>query len=173
IEEAKISKGTFYNYFVSKNECLLAILEKVQAEGDQKRMELEHGKNRNDEEIFIQQIAVRSNMNRKYSMLALFDAIAHLDDPGIKKFLRKQYQTEVNWTAKRISEIYTPGTIDYSIDQAVMLVGMIHHFMHTWKMGTEQDVEAETVIRFLLKRLRPMINNQLETGERFFSPGWL
>ena len=27
LDEAKISKGTFYNYFSSKNECLIAILD--------------------------------------------------------------------------------------------------------------------------------------------------
>ena len=27
IEEAKISKGTFYNYFPSKKDCLIAILD--------------------------------------------------------------------------------------------------------------------------------------------------
>ncbi|MDY0395878.1 TetR/AcrR family transcriptional regulator [Virgibacillus halophilus] len=37
IQAAEISKGTFYNYFPSKNECLIAILAYVDREGDQKK----------------------------------------------------------------------------------------------------------------------------------------
>ena len=32
IEEANVSKGTFYNYFSSKNECIIAILENARKE---------------------------------------------------------------------------------------------------------------------------------------------
>lgn len=44
IDEAEISKGTFYNYFASKKDCLLAIIEFIEAEGKQKRMEPCHRK---------------------------------------------------------------------------------------------------------------------------------
>lgn len=32
IDESKISKGTFYNYFSSKNECIIAIIENAEEE---------------------------------------------------------------------------------------------------------------------------------------------
>jgi AcrR family transcriptional regulator len=173
LDEAEISKGTFYNYFGSKNECLLAILENVQAEGDQKRIELTVGKSTKDEVVFIQQMAVRSNMNRKYNMLALFDAIHHLDDPEIREFLRKQYKAEIQWVSIRVTEIFGQETRDYAIDFAVMFLGAIHHFMHVWKMGTDEVVEPEKVIRFILNRFKPIFREQVKTGERFFPFDWL
>ncbi|WP_053074913.1 TetR/AcrR family transcriptional regulator [Ornithinibacillus californiensis] len=169
LDEAEISKGTFYNYFTSKNECLLAIIEYVEAEGYQKRIELAIGKDQQDEEVFIKQLAVRLNMNKKYNMLALFNHVMQLDDKEIRKYMDKQYRAELNWVSKRIADVYTPGKNDYSLDHAVMLLGMVHHFLHVWKMGMEEEVEPEKVIRFILKRMKSMMNDQMKSGEKFFS----
>lgn len=173
LDEAEISKGTFYNYFGSKNECLLAILENVQAEGDQKKIELSIGKSAKDEVIFIQQMAVRSNMNKKYNMLALFDAIHNLDDPEIKQFLGKQYKAELKWVSTRVTEIFEQETEEYAMDFAVMFLGAIHHFMYVWKMGTDEVVDPERVIGFILNRYKAIIQEQVKTGEQFFPLDWL
>jgi len=172
ISEANISKGTFYNYFVSKHECLLAIMESVQEEGDQKRIELSLGKSKKDEEIFIQQIAVRSTINRKYNMLILFESIMHLEEPAVKSFLEDQYRNEVHWMANRICEVYSPENCDYALDHAVMFLGMFQHFLYVWKMQAEEELESEKVIRFILNRLKPIIHEQIQSGEPFFSRNW-
>ncbi|WP_042149508.1 TetR/AcrR family transcriptional regulator [Paucisalibacillus sp. EB02] len=172
VNDANISKGTFYNYFVSKNECLLAILESVQEEGNQKRIELSLGKSIKDEDVFIHQIAVRSNMNRKYNMLILFESIMHLNEPDIETFLEDQYRDEVQWIANRICEIYSPEYWDYALDHAVMFLGMFQHFMYVWKMETDEEFETEKVIRFILNRLKPIIDEQIQSGEKFFARDW-
>uniref|UniRef100_UPI000225ADC7 TetR/AcrR family transcriptional regulator n=1 Tax=Ornithinibacillus scapharcae TaxID=1147159 RepID=UPI000225ADC7 len=172
IDHAGVSKGTFYNYFASKVDCLLAILESVHTIGEQKRLELALSKDKHDEEVFIQQIIVRSKMNQEHDMLILFDMIMHLDEPKIKEFLDKQYQYELQWISRRLCEIYTPAIREQSVDYAVMLLGSIHHFMHVWKLTTVEEIDLEKVIRFILKRMKPMIHEQIQTGEKFFSIDW-
>ncbi|WP_036689509.1 TetR/AcrR family transcriptional regulator [Paucisalibacillus globulus] len=172
LNAAEISKGTFYNYFGSKNECLLAILESVQEEGDQKRMGLLQGKSKQDEEIFIQQIAVRTNINSKYNMLILFESLMHLDEPIIKNFFDNQYRNEVHWIATRICEVYSPEDCDYSLDHAIMLLGMFQHFMYVWKMETGEEIEAEKVIQFILNRMKPIIQEQIQSSKKFFPVDW-
>ena len=44
IHAAEISKGTFYNHFTSKGECLIAILEEGRKEASLRRHELIYGK---------------------------------------------------------------------------------------------------------------------------------
>ncbi|WP_246483829.1 TetR/AcrR family transcriptional regulator [Heyndrickxia vini] len=56
LEGSSISKGTFYNYFPSKNELLLAIFADSYNELEKKREKLLIGQNRSDIEIFIKQI---------------------------------------------------------------------------------------------------------------------
>lgn len=172
VNKAGISKGTFYNYFGSKNECLLAILENVQAEGDQKRIEIGIGNSRQDEDVFIQQIAVRADMNKEYDMLALFEAIHNFDDPDIKNFIKAQYISEVQWISKRISEVYSLESEERSMDHAVMFMGAFQHFMYVWRLGTDMEVELKNMIRFILNRLKPMIQEQARSGEFFFPLNW-
>lgn len=172
IDQAGISKGTFYNYFASKIDCLLAILESVHRIGEQKRLEIAMGRDKQDEEIFIQQIVVRSNMNREHDMLILFDIITHLDDPKIKEFLDKQYEFEIQWISNRLCEIYSPEVREYSVDYAVMLLGSIHHYVHVWKLATGEEVELDKVIRFILRRMKPMLVEQMKSQEKFFSLEW-
>ena len=48
LDESGISKGTFYNYFTSKNECLMAILEHGHDEAKVRRRELLIGQDPTD-----------------------------------------------------------------------------------------------------------------------------
>ncbi|MEN2466118.1 TetR/AcrR family transcriptional regulator [Ornithinibacillus sp. FSL M8-0202] len=173
IDEAEISKGTFYNYFASKKDCLLAIIEFIEAEGKQKRMELAIGKDKQDEEVFIKQVAVRIDMTRKYHIHALIDSVMEVDKLEITKYVNQQFRSELQWLAMRLREVYTPGIPDYAFDQSVMLSGMIHHFLYVWNMGASKELEAERVIRFIIKRLKPAILEQVESGETFFDYNWL
>ena len=50
ITAAQISKGTFYNHFTSKSECLIAILEESRAEATLLRNELAIGSKLADED---------------------------------------------------------------------------------------------------------------------------
>ena len=52
LDESCISKGTFYNYFSSKNECLIAILEHAHDEATVRRRELLIGQDLSDKNDF-------------------------------------------------------------------------------------------------------------------------
>lgn len=173
VKQADISKGTFYNYFSSKSECLMAILEFVKEKSDQKRRELAFGKDKQDEAVFVEQIATRMNMNREHKLIALFEAATLTDDEELIAFIKSQHIEEIKWTAKRIAEIYSPGNSQFSLDHAGILIGMIHHLMHIWKLGTDKDIAIRKVITFALNRLKPMIQDQMQKGDIFFPKDWL
>lgn len=173
IQEAEISKGTFYNYFNSKNECLIAILAYVNEQGDQQRRELAEGKDKRDESVFVRQLGVRMNLNKERNLFPLFESVMFSDDPELIAYMKKQHILEMQWVAKRITEIYTPGVSDYALDQATILFGIIHHFIHVWKIGTDKDFQLEKLIQFALNRLKPVIEDQLSKKEAFFPQGWL
>ena len=64
IERAGISKGTFYNYFSSKTECIEAILEQARYDASLLRAELMIGKDPTDINVFANQIAVLWKINQ-------------------------------------------------------------------------------------------------------------
>ncbi|MFC0301099.1 TetR/AcrR family transcriptional regulator [Virgibacillus soli] len=173
ITEAKIAKGTFYNYFSSKNECFISVLAYIKEMGDQRRLELAADKDKTDEHTFIEQIAVRMNMSKEYNLISLFESASFSDDKELIKFIKQQHMKEIEWIASRIVEIYSPGTKKYALDQAIILLGIINHFMHAWIMGTSKQVSTTKVIRFAINRLKPIIVEQMKSDEVFFPRDWL
>ncbi|SHG18534.1 TetR/AcrR family transcriptional regulator [Ornithinibacillus halophilus] len=173
INEANIAKGTFYNYFVSKNECLMAILEFVEEKGDQRRQELEYGKKKTDEKVFIDQVAVRMNMNKEYNLLHLFETVTFSSDKDLIEFMKKQHTKEIKWIGNRIYELFQLEKQDYIVDHAVIFLGMLHHIMHFWKINSDRDIPIEQPIQFVLNRLKPMVYEQIESGELFFKKDWI
>lgn len=173
LDEAGIAKGTFYNYFSSKNECLLAIVEYVNEECDRRRKELAFGKSKDDKEVFIAQMTERINMYQRYHFIDLFASIFSNNALDLKTFVIQDHCKELIWTSTRLAEIYHIETKRYSLDQAVMLVGMIHHFIHVWTLGGTNEIDAEPVIRFVLARMEPMIQEQIQSGDLFFPEQWL
>ena len=169
LDRANVAKGTFYNYFASKNDCLLAILEYVNEIGNRKRAELARGRKSTDENLFVEQVAVRTKLNREFNIVSLFESVAFSSDEKFMSFMKDQYFQEIDWIGKRLMEMYAPSSKKYAADQAIILLSMIHHFMHVAKL-LEQQVQIEDVVRYALHRIQPIINDQPQTKEVFFSP---
>ncbi|HEY2421411.1 MAG TPA: TetR/AcrR family transcriptional regulator, partial [Neobacillus sp.] len=70
-----ISKGTFYNYFASKSELIIAIFKSIFKKLDQERNELMIGKNPSDIDIFIKQIELQLKTNKQNKLFALFEEV--------------------------------------------------------------------------------------------------
>ncbi|MDC3412209.1 TetR/AcrR family transcriptional regulator [Aquibacillus sp. 3ASR75-11] len=173
LDKAGVAKGTFYNYFDSKNECLRAILKYVTEEVDRKRREIAIGKEDDDEEVFIEQMAVRMNMNRQHHLLVMFETVSFSDDVELKSFMKEQHRAELQWITKRLGNLYPPKAKAYTLDHAVMLVGIVQHMMHVWRLGSQEEIATEKVIRYALTRVKSMINEQAENEEAFLPENWL
>lgn len=85
IERSGISKGTFYNYFSSKNECVAAILQQARSETDLNRHEIQLGKDDQDINVLIQQITILSRTNEQQGISGMFEEIMHSGDVELKK----------------------------------------------------------------------------------------
>lgn len=173
LDNASIAKGTFYNHFASKNECLMAILDHVRYETQKMRKELTLGKQKNDIEVFIQQILVRMKMNKEQNMLVLYESVFYSKDQDLKAYMRKQHTIEMNWAADRIVDLYGQDIKPYSLDRASILFGIIHHIMHVWMLGSKREYDLEDIIRYSINCLSA-VNQQQQIGqEPFFPANWL
>ncbi|UFT99236.1 TetR/AcrR family transcriptional regulator [Radiobacillus kanasensis] len=173
LDKAGVAKGTFYNYFSSKSECLIAILDYVKEEGDQKRAELAYGKPKTDEQVFAEQLAVRINMNRQYRLFGLFQAASISIDKEFQGYVKNQHGTELDWISRRIVEVYPLKDDRFCLDYATLLIGMIHQLIHVWSMGAEKEVKVEKVIQYALSQLRFIIQGDHSSMTPFFDRSWL
>src|SRR6476660_7649411 len=83
LEGSGISKGTFYNYFTSKSELLIAIFKNLQLEIEKEKNEILIGHNPADFEIFIKQINVDIQHNRKNKLFFFFYEVFISKEPDL------------------------------------------------------------------------------------------
>lgn len=171
LNEAKIAKGTFYNYFNSKNECLIAILEYVKQDSDQERREIAFGKEKDNEQVFIDQIAIRLNTDKKHNLIGLLSSISFSEDEDLKNYMVKHHLMEINWIAKRFTEIFGPQMERYALDHSIVFFGILQHFLYVGKISAQNDMIAEEVISFALSRIKLIIRTQEDSSEVIFGKG--
>jgi len=159
LDESGISKGTFYNYFSSKNECLIAILEFVRHETFARRHEIAIGKDNDNREVLIEQIAVRMRLNKEHNMLALFESIFYANDSDLKSFIKKLHISEIEWIANRLEDLFGSHMRPYTLDGSVMLMGMIQHLMQVHIFHANDELNARKLITFVLDRIEIILRD--------------
>lgn len=153
LEEAKISKGTFYNYFNSKKECLIAIIETSREDINKKRRELSLNINSNSPLGFAKQIDILWKFNHEQNLVPIFDRIFQANDPDLKKCIRQNYLQEIQWLSSRFIDIYGKKALPYSYDCAILFSGMLRQMIFTWNITRKEPVDTLLVIQFVLKRM--------------------
>lgn len=175
LNAAGISKGTFYNYFTSKNECLLAILEMANEESITRRRKLLLGQDRTDKTIFALQIVARAHVDRERNLLPIYEAVFFSNDDEMRTFVRKQYLSEISWLSGRLLEVYGPESEPYNADGAVILVGMMQHIHHFVKIGGREKntFNYDQLVPFTIRRLDDIMTGMMATGDKLLGKALL
>ncbi|RKQ33919.1 TetR/AcrR family transcriptional regulator [Oceanobacillus halophilus] len=159
LKEAQIAKGTFYNYFSSKNECLMAILELVNQEIEQERRLLVSEGESKDLSVFAKQIEVRFNIDKKHNLMQLFHSVTFTDDQVLKDFMTKLYMKEIKWIAERFKDIYGIEIERFSLDHAISFLGILQQGMLVTKFFATTSNEVAEAIKFALNQTEKIITN--------------
>lgn len=167
LDEAGVSKGTFYNYFTSKTECLMAIMESIGSEIRQKRMAAAAGKPINDPQVLAEQLSIRIQLNREKNLFSLYESIFYSQDEVLKEFSKGTYLKELDWITSRIVDIFGKEAEPYALDNAAVLHGSIQQLIHVWKLTTNEDLLTDKLAAFVVRRLEVNIASQIASGERF------
>lgn len=165
LDESQISKGTFYNYFTSKNECLLVMLEYAYDEAIIKRRELLIGQDIQDKNILSQQIVVRMQINREHNLLPIYESIFHSGDVDLRSFIIKQHFLEISWLAGRLVDVYGKEATPYAPDCAVILMGMIQHLMHFGSASPTGKVDLNRLVHFTTRRIDAIIRDTIKSND--------
>lgn len=150
IERAGISKGTFYNYFASKNECVSAVLEQLRYEAHMNRSELQVGKDPSDPDVLIEQISMIAKSSQKYGLSALFEEILHSRDKEMKQYVMQHRLFEIEWLAGRLVDVYGEKLRRYAFEAAVIFMGIQQHLLFTAKSINQSNIEPKNVARTVL-----------------------
>lgn len=171
LNESQISKGTFYNYFSSKNECIIAILDFGQEETTIRRQELLIGHDLSDKAILAEQVSIRQQVNRDHNLFPIFQAIFHSGDPDLSSFAKKNHIAELHWLAERLIDVYGESLLPYASDCAVLMVGMMHHMQQAQTSSPIEDVDTVELVKFIMRRMDSIIPTMIETKDRLLEEG--
>lgn len=134
IEKANISKGTFYNYFSSKNDCIAAILENLRYDSSQQRMAIQFGKDIHDRKVFIEQIASIIRLNQEHNLSALFEAILSSNETELKKLVMQHRIFEMDWLSNRMIEVMGEKYRDYVFEVTILFYGMFQQMLFSLRI---------------------------------------
>lgn len=157
IDKAAISKGTFYNYFSSKNDCIAEILENIRYEASQRRVAMQIGKDPTDREVLIEQITILLKLNEENNLRTLFENVLSSNQADLKKLVLQHRLIEMEWLTNRLVEVMGEDIREYAPEATVMYFGMMHYMLFTLNV-TNSAYSLHEVIETILGYVEVLID---------------
>lgn len=167
LTEANISKGTFYNYFESKNDCLVAILQASYDEAVLLRNELLTEHNKKDKKVFAEQVALRLLINRNQNLLPLYEAVFYSGDRELMVFIEAHFKEELVWIASRFTDLYGEPIRPVAPDLAILFTGMMQQYLHFSRPSFHLTIEPTDLIAYVLKMITYIVQQISVTEDAF------
>lgn len=168
IDTCTISKGTFYNYFSSKNAFMIAYLKTARHEEITRRNELIRGNDATNKAIFTKQILVRLDVASEFALREIYEHAFHSNDPGLKTFIEERITDELGWLAKRIVDLYGKGSTSYCSDCAVLFHGMMQHMLYAGK-ALKRPLNSTLMVQYIVRRLDDIMEGLNGSDDQFLT----
>jgi AcrR family transcriptional regulator len=170
LESSGISKGTFYNYFTSKGELLIAIFKNLQLEIEKEKNIILIGHSPSDIEIFIKQLTVDIRHNRKNKLFFLFNEVFISKEPELIQFLQKFEFLQVQWLFNRLVDLFGKEKKTFLFDCTILFKGMLQQSSRFYFMDKKENNNPTPIIRFCMNRLLKMVDEVSESKEQLINP---
>ncbi|HZG72292.1 MAG TPA: TetR/AcrR family transcriptional regulator [Chondromyces sp.] len=173
LDYSGISKGTFYNYFPSKNELLIALFKVVYKELEKERNDLLVGQDPSNIEIFIKQVQLQMETSRTSKLISLFEEVNSSDDKELKQFVKKGQLRGLSWLYLRFIDIFGESKERYLLDCAIMFMGMLQHNLKYNALAYGQNTNIHQIVRYSVERLVKMVEEVSESKQQLIQPNLL
>jgi AcrR family transcriptional regulator len=157
ISSANVSKGTFYNHFSSKIQCLIAILEEAREETMNARYEVALNTEPSDKNILLKQMALLSYIHRKRNLVQIFESVSGNTDKELKQVIDKHIILEIEWLASRLVDVYGEQIRAFSYECSVQAIGMMHQSFRIIAMVTKRLASPDQVVKSILDHVEGML----------------
>jgi len=166
-----ISKGTFYNYFSSKNELLIALFKTINKEIDYERNEILIGEDPANIDIFNKQVEIQLKNNKSSKLLFLYEEALVSNDKELKQFFREGQLRNIQWVYKRFLDIFGDSKKPYLLDCAIIFLGILHQNLKFSGMTNKSTTRSlEKIVRYSMDRTVKIVDEVSEAGEQLVHP---
>lgn len=158
--ECKISKGTLYNFFESKEDLLIRVIQHNYDRMLRQAENLNLDASLPPKERLIQKIVVQFDgvrENRDY-MSMLLRALPPDDNPKISMLMKRIQLTMTNWYKDCLIEAYGSKVDPYIWDLAVMLQGVLKEYT-TIIFRDHKQIEFDEVARLVIESFDTIVHH--------------
>ncbi len=170
LDYSGISKGTFYNYFLSKNELLMEIFRAAFRKMEFARDALLIGKDSGDPEVFIRQIDLQMTANRENKIIPLFEEVYFSGDKELKQFIEIGQMKTLRWFSDRLANITDDLCRPYLLDAAIMLNGILIQNVRFYRKANGDSTDLLPVVRFSVTRILNLIEEVTLSQDQLMPP---
>ena len=170
LDYSGISKGTFYNYFSSKSELLIAIYKTIYKKLEKDRNDLLIGQNPSSIEVFIKQVELQMISNRKNKLIALYEEVLSSNDADLKQFVQRSRLNSLRWYYNRFIDIFGEEKKPFLLDCAIMFQGILQHNVQYNRMAHETGEKINSVVRYSVARLVKIVDEVSHSGDQLIEP---
>ncbi|WP_170169179.1 TetR/AcrR family transcriptional regulator [Mesobacillus subterraneus] len=170
LEYSGISKGTFYNYFSSKNELLMDIFRRAFRKMEQDRNAMLIGADPSDPEVFINQIEFQMTSNRENKIIPLFEEVYFSSDQELKQFIGIGQFKTLRWFTERLADLTDTSSHPFLLDAAIMLNGILLQSIRFYQKANGDSASIRPVVSYSVKRILNMLENLPVSGEQLLPP---
>jgi AcrR family transcriptional regulator len=170
LDYSGISKGTFYNYFSSKNELLIVIFKTIVKKLENERNALLVGQNPSSIEIFIKQIELQLKENEKNKIFPLFEEIIVSNDPDLKQLMKHGQLRMIRWLYSRFIDIFGESKKPYLLDCAIMFLGILYMNSKYYVLAYNSTVSIHQMVRYSVARLVKIVEEVAEADDQLIKP---
>lgn len=152
VNEADMAKGSFYNYFDSKDELITTLYHyyfgQIQHQMDEAKQDAV-----NPRDSLERQLEIFFNFllsNKSLIIMLLQDQVPIHED--FEEFVRKSRQQNFNWVSSNILEIYGEEIEPYLIDATILFMGILQSYS-SWLVIDQDSMQPNRLPKFLINRL--------------------
>ncbi|EJV76521.1 MULTISPECIES: TetR/AcrR family transcriptional regulator [Bacillus cereus group] len=169
LNHSGISKGSFYNYFSSKGELFKTVFSSILEEIKIERDKLLIGEECTDITVYIEQVILIMELNRKNKLMQLIEDVIVSNDPELITFIKQSKYLFLNWVYKRFLSIFPEDKARYLMDCAVIFTGIMQNILHTNNVWNE-TITTKQIVTYCMDRVITILEDISQKNIQLFTP---
>ncbi|WP_088809653.1 MULTISPECIES: TetR/AcrR family transcriptional regulator [Listeria] len=165
VEASGISKGTFYNYFTSKEELAIVIFKQEYSVLYQKLDRAMGDQAGGMKENFASCVELLITFHTKNAEILNISFSQAMIDDDFNQFLASVRLRSLEWIKNQILLVYGEDTRPYVNDLTMLLTGMTFMFVFATSKTEEGKRRIQDVVKYVLNRMDAVVGDLKETGD--------
>lgn len=159
-EDCGISKGTLYNFFDSKEELLIQVIDQSCKRILQNTMNIDFNTSLSPKEKLVKKIVMQFDavFENKNSITMLLRTFIPQSNPQIAWLVNKIRVTTMNWYKDCLLEAFGSKVEPYIWDFTLILQGAVKEYA-CLAIKEDKNIDFQAAVRFVVDRLEMMIHH--------------